>query len=76
MGVISADVVYVGAVQTKHLEVASLMLRSGKPVLCEKPLCMNVRETQKLLDVARENKVFLMEVRQNIPLSLSSNNAL
>ncbi|XP_045114804.1 trans-1,2-dihydrobenzene-1,2-diol dehydrogenase-like isoform X1 [Portunus trituberculatus] len=55
------DAVYVGAVQTKHLEVASQMLRSGKPVLCEKPLCMNVRETQKLLDVARESKVFLME---------------
>ncbi|XP_045114808.1 trans-1,2-dihydrobenzene-1,2-diol dehydrogenase-like isoform X2 [Portunus trituberculatus] len=55
------DVVYVGVVHPKHLEVASQMLRSGKPVLCEKPLCMNVRETQKLLDVARENKVFLME---------------
>lgn len=55
------DAVYVGAIQTKHLEVSSLMLRSGKPVLCEKPLCINVKETQKLLKVARENKVFLME---------------
>lgn len=55
---------YVGVIQTKHLEVSSLMLRSGKAVLCEKPLCINVKETQKLLNVARENKVFLMEVRQ------------
>ena len=57
------DVVYIGVVQSKHLEVASEMLRRGKPVLCEKPLCMNVRETQQLVDLARQNKVFLMEVR-------------
>lgn len=55
------DAVYIGVIQTKHLEVSSLMLRSGKAVLCEKPLCINVKETQKLLNVARENKVFLME---------------
>ncbi|KAG0725934.1 Trans-1,2-dihydrobenzene-1,2-diol dehydrogenase [Chionoecetes opilio] len=55
------DVVYIGVLHTKHLEVASEMLRNGKPVLCEKPLCMNVRETQQLVDLARQKKVFLME---------------
>lgn len=59
----SADVAYIGVVQNKHLEVASMMMRAGKHVLCEKPLCMNVRETQELLEVAKQNKVFLMEVR-------------
>ena len=57
------DVVYIGVVQSKHLEVASEMLRKRKPVLCEKPLCMTVRETQELVELARQNKVFLMEVR-------------
>lgn len=55
--------VYVGVVNTKHLEVASLMLRGGKHVLCEKPLCMNLRQTWELLEVARQNERFLMEVR-------------
>lgn len=59
-----AEVVYVGVVQSKHLEVATMMMRAGKHVLCEKPMCMNVRETQEMLDVAKQNKVFLMEVRE------------
>lgn len=58
------DVVYVGVIQVHHLAVASMMLKAGKHVLCEKPLCMNVQETKQLIDLARENKVFLMEVRR------------
>lgn len=60
---IPPDVVYVGVVNTKHLEVASLLLRGGKHVLCEKPLSMNLRQTRELLEAARQNGRFLMEVR-------------
>lgn len=57
----NVDVVYIGVLQTKHLPVATEMLRAGKPVLCEKPLCMNVRETKQLLQTAKECGVFFME---------------
>uniref|UniRef100_H2ZJX9 Trans-1,2-dihydrobenzene-1,2-diol dehydrogenase n=1 Tax=Ciona savignyi TaxID=51511 RepID=H2ZJX9_CIOSA len=55
------DVVYIGAVNTQHYNVAKLMMESGKHVLCEKPLCVNSAETTGLLNIAREKNVFLME---------------
>jgi len=55
------DVVYVGAINTVHLAIAKLMLEAGKHVLCEKPLCMNVKETVELVEFARAKKLFLME---------------
>ncbi|KAG0719546.1 Trans-1,2-dihydrobenzene-1,2-diol dehydrogenase [Chionoecetes opilio] len=57
----NVDVVYIGTTHICHLPVSSQMLKAGKPVLCEKPLCMNVRETQQLVQTARECGVFLME---------------
>ena len=41
--------------------MAKMYLNAGKAVLCEKPLCMNVKETQELVALARSKKVFLME---------------
>ena len=38
-----------------------MCLNSGKPVLCEKPFAMNLDEVQQMIDVARKQKVFLME---------------
>lgn len=49
--VLIAEVVYVGTINTYHFEVAKLMLEHGKHVLCEKPLCMNSRDTAELLQV-------------------------
>uniref|UniRef100_A0A0P4WE36 Trans-1,2-dihydrobenzene-1,2-diol dehydrogenase n=1 Tax=Scylla olivacea TaxID=85551 RepID=A0A0P4WE36_SCYOL len=59
----NVDVVYIGTIQTYHLPVATEMLKAGKAVLCEKPLCMNVRETRQLIQTAQECGVFFMEVR-------------
>ncbi|MPC12429.1 Trans-1,2-dihydrobenzene-1,2-diol dehydrogenase [Portunus trituberculatus] len=56
-----ADVVYIGTIQTYHLPVATEMMKAGKAVLCEKPLCMNVRETRQLIQTAQECGVFFME---------------
>ena len=55
------EVVYVGAIHPKHLEIAKIYLEAGKSVLCEKPLCMNVKETEELIQLARSKNVFLME---------------
>ena len=37
------------------------MLEGGKHVLCEKPLGMNVKETQEMINLAKKQKLFLME---------------
>ncbi|CAD7000119.1 unnamed protein product [Ceratitis capitata] len=55
------DVVYVGALNPQHLEIASLFIEHGKHVLCEKPLCMNYKQSKQLIDLAKSKKVFLME---------------
>lgn len=38
-----------------------MMLDHGKHVLCEKPLCINEKQVQTLLDHAAAKKLFLME---------------
>jgi len=39
-----------------HFEQASVLLRAGKHVMCEKPLAMNTRESAALIKLARECK--------------------
>nr|XP_053649374.1 trans-1,2-dihydrobenzene-1,2-diol dehydrogenase-like isoform X1 [Cherax quadricarinatus] len=55
------EVVYIGTIHPYHLPVGSLMIQAGKHVLCEKPMCMSVKETKQLIKLAKEKKVFLME---------------
>ncbi|XP_043093466.1 dihydrodiol dehydrogenase, tandem duplicate 1 [Puntigrus tetrazona] len=55
------DVVYIGIIQTHHLQVGLMFLNAGKNVLCEKPFAMNLREVRRFISAARENNVFLME---------------
>jgi predicted dehydrogenase len=55
------DAVYIATPHCFHFENAMLCLNSGKPVLCEKPLTVNARESRKLFETTRDNSVFLME---------------
>jgi len=55
------DVVYIGSINTQHLPLVKLSLEHGKHVLCEKPLCLNVKETTEVIELAREKGLFLME---------------
>jgi len=57
----NVEVAYIGAINPHHLQIAKLALDNGKHVLCEKPLCMNVKETRELLEYAKQKKLFLME---------------
>ena len=38
-----------------------MMLHAGKHVICEKPLGMNLKETQEMVELARKQKLFFME---------------
>lgn len=53
--------VYIGAINTLHLEIGKLMLDNGKHILCEKPLTVNLKQTRELINYAKEKKLFLME---------------
>ncbi|XP_018572901.1 trans-1,2-dihydrobenzene-1,2-diol dehydrogenase-like [Anoplophora glabripennis] len=55
------DIVYVGNLNTQHFDTTKLMLEHGKHVLCEKPFTLNEKQTRRLVQIARERKLFLME---------------
>jgi predicted dehydrogenase len=55
------DVVYVATPHPSHAENAELCLRAGKAVLCEKPFTVNASEARRLVGIAREGGLFLME---------------
>lgn len=55
------DAVYIASPNALHCEQTCLFLESGKHVLCEKPLCSNLPEAQKMVETARQNGVLLME---------------
>lgn len=55
------DIVYIGAIHPHHFDIAMLMLKHDKHVLCEKPLTMNLKQTTELINYARNKKLFLME---------------
>lgn len=50
-----------GALNPQHYEICMLMLEHGKHVLCEKPLCLNLKQAKKLIQYAEIKKLFLME---------------
>ncbi|MET7314794.1 Gfo/Idh/MocA family oxidoreductase [Streptomyces thermoviolaceus] len=55
------DVVYVATPHTAHHAAASLCLRHGRHVLCEKPFALNATEAADLIALARQQGRFLME---------------
>ena len=55
------DAVYVPLPNALHAEWTTRALRAGKPVLCEKPLCGSLAETEQVLAVARETGTPLWE---------------
>ena len=55
------DLVYVAIPHSVHYEHCLMALRAGKNVLCEKPMCLNRNDAEKLFDEAKERGLFLME---------------
>ncbi len=55
------DVIYIATPHTLHAENARLCLQAGKPVLCEKPFTVNLRQARDVIALARQKNLFLME---------------
>ena len=55
------DVVYIASPNSLHFAQAKLMLENNKDVICEKPLTSNLVQTQRLLDIAKQNQQIIFE---------------
>ncbi|MDB4904893.1 MAG: afr 2 [Mucilaginibacter sp.] len=55
------DVIYIATPHNLHYENTLLCLEYNKAVLCEKPFAMNSNQTIKMIEKAKEKKLFLME---------------
>ncbi|CAH1639837.1 unnamed protein product [Spodoptera littoralis] len=55
------DVVYIGALNNDHYGLCKMFLENGKHVLCEKPFCLNAKQTQSVINLARNKNLFIME---------------
>ncbi|MCR5502244.1 MAG: Gfo/Idh/MocA family oxidoreductase [Lachnospiraceae bacterium] len=55
------DAVYVASPNETHSEYVRKSVLSGKHVLCEKPMTFTYNEAAELYDLAKENRVTLME---------------
>lgn len=54
-------VVYIATPHTYHTKWSIKAMEKGKAVLCEKPMAMNQKDAQRMIDCAKANQVFLME---------------
>src|SRR5918995_1155247 len=55
------DVVYIATPHPIHAGNATLCLEAGKAVLCEKPFSVNAAEAERVVELARERGLFIME---------------
>lgn len=60
--VMLSDIVYIGTINTNHVELSIKMLQSGKHVLCEKPMALNYKQAVQVLEVAKKSKKLFIEV--------------
>jgi len=55
------DVVYIATPHSHHFDYAQAFLERGIPVLCEKPVTINLRQFTRLVETAKNKNVFFME---------------
>jgi predicted dehydrogenase len=54
------DVVVLGCPNDLHCEYTELAAAAGKHVICEKPLCLNLEEAERMISACAKSKVKLM----------------
>jgi len=64
------DLIYIATINSTHFEIAQKCLMRHKPVAVEKPICLDLQQTQRLIELSEQNKTFITEA---MPLRYSSN---
>lgn len=59
------DVIYIATPHPCHFENIVMCLKMGKNVLCEKPMVINQKQAQEVINLAREKNLFLMEAHKS-----------
>lgn len=57
----AVELVYIATPHPFHFEHAKMCIDAGKPVLVEKPFCVNAKEAEELLSYAKKKGVFITE---------------
>jgi predicted dehydrogenase len=57
----AVEAVYIGTPHPWHAEWAIKAAQAGKHILCEKPLTMNLADTERVIAAAKQHNVLLME---------------
>ena len=55
------DAVYIATPHNYHMEYAKKCIKAKKHVLCEKPFSCDYKSSKEVLELAKENNVFIME---------------
>ena len=55
------EAVYIASPVSSHAKQVKMAAEAGKHILCEKPLCLNLKQAKEAVDACRKNKVFLQE---------------
>lgn len=55
------DIIYIGTPHTDHADSALAAIACGKAVLCEKPVALNAKQAEMVINAANKKKVFFME---------------
>lgn len=55
------DIVYIATPHTFHAELSIKAMNHNKHVLCEKPIAINRKETERIIETAQRTKRFFME---------------
>lgn len=55
------DIIYIATPHSLHFENTMMCLKHNKNVLCEKPIGIDMQQSQKMFDEAKSRNLFLME---------------
>lgn len=66
------EAIYIAVPHVFHKEISISCLKSGKAVLCEKPVTINGNEIKEVISTAKENNMFFMEAMKTrfLPINL------
>ncbi|KAI9167959.1 sugar transporter [Paramyrothecium foliicola] len=63
----NVDIIYIGTPHVLHLQNTLDAITAGKHVLCEKPIALNARDAQKMINAAKEKGTRFFPIAKRFP---------